>query len=181
MMREVPISSLDAVPATAETRAKLIERGVDLALAGPLSEVSAQALLDLTDDEARRAAPRCFGRYRAHYALCAGCAYKPHCQGNTTMEPKKTPPPPPHKGKKPRPAPPPPPKRVKKAPPPPPPRKPKKKTLDLAAGMMKLGFTTEQVQRSTAETRARIVREQIRNEGVSISKRGELRFVGGGR
>lgn len=173
MAPDVPLSSASLVPLTEETRQRLIRHGVAADVIAELTEMGGLALLDLSDEELGNA-PVCFGAYDRANRLCDGCVFKPHCKGQRRpMRPSKK-----KSGRPVRPS-----KKEKKTPPPRPGKKraPPDRRVELAAGMKLLGYTDRQIQLAQPAVRARIVDEQIRNEGVSISKGGQLRFVGGDR
>lgn len=80
---DVPLSSLDAVPMTSDTRAALIEAGVPESRLVGLSELGAQSLLvlhrEMSDDDGQYA-PGCFrAMYDPTASLCRGCVYSPRC------------------------------------------------------------------------------------------------------
>ena len=80
----VPLSSLDMVPLTDETRQRLIDAGIQPKRG--LSEMGAQAVLTMhahVNDDAGAHAPDCYQRkYTPSSALCAGCVYGPRCWRN---------------------------------------------------------------------------------------------------
>lgn len=148
MSVDAPLSSLEIIPLTADTRQKLVDLGVDPKRIRGLTEMGGQSLLTLhqqVHDDDGAHVPDC---YRSEFdpcaALCKGCVYQPRCwRGDEGYLRRLV------DGQTSRPvgvpdrvidrrieefeeqatanparkAPPPPPKRKKKTPPPPPPRK----------------------------------------------------------
>ena len=83
MPKTVPLSSLDMVPMTADTRQRLADAGMDLRRIAGLSEMGGQSLLVLNqhvnDDEGAHA-PSCYQNgYEPASAMCRGCVYAPRC------------------------------------------------------------------------------------------------------
>lgn len=138
--RSAPLSSLDSIPVTEETAARMRDHGLADARIESLSEMGAQALLALKEGEGTElAAPTCHRKeYAPESQLCQGCVFAPSCWYYDTGYLKRL-----RGGQAPSPvgvpvlvvrgrlegmaallersAPPPPPKKGRRAPPPPPP------------------------------------------------------------
>lgn len=79
----VPLSSLEVVPLTDETRHRLLDLGVGEDRIVGLSEMGGQSLLTLhehVNDDEGAYAPPCFMReFDPIDRLCQGCVYQPRC------------------------------------------------------------------------------------------------------
>ena len=84
-MSRVPLSSMNHIPMTADSRAKLEHLGVSASMLDRLSEMGAQSLLVDKGyvEDGVASAPDCHQRqYTPDTPLCDGCIFSPSCWRN---------------------------------------------------------------------------------------------------